>query len=107
MKFLQVLVDNSAAVLAWLTSLFAVLLLLDVIDLSQDQIAGIVAFVGATIGLLSLFLTVAKRQVLALVPNGGPPVAGPAARETTGSEVYTATDADGRMVAMTTLPDAA
>lgn len=108
MKFLQALVDNSTAVLAWLTSLFGLLLLLDVIDLTQDQIAGIVAFVGATLGLLALFLTVAKRQVVTrLRTEGGTVEAGPAAAEVTGAPVPVAADPAGNVVAFATVPDAA
>src|SRR5688500_12985516 len=98
--FVQTLVDNSTAVLSWLTSLFGLLLLLDIVNLTQDQVAGIVAFVGATLGLLALFLTVAKRQVVSLLPvEGGPVLAGPAAAEKTGSEVATAEDVEGNTVA--------
>lgn len=106
-SFIQMLVDNSAAVLAWLLSLVGLLTLFG-LDLSKDQIAGIMTFAGATIGLLAGFITVAKRKVVSLLPaEGEAVVAGPAAAEMTGSPVPTASDSDGNTVAFATVPLAA
>lgn len=84
MKALRLLADNSTAVLGWLTSLLGLLVLFGV-HVSKDQMAGVVAFAGATIGLLALVLTTAKRTVVARVASGGGVVTGQAAVAATGS----------------------
>lgn len=85
MKILRTLVDNSTTLLAWLTSLLGLLVLFHV-NISKDQLGGIVAFAGATIGVLSVVLTTAKRSVVSRVTNAGAVVAGQAAVVDTGSQ---------------------
>lgn len=87
MKVIKIIVDNSTAVLAWITSLLGMLVLLG-LDLNKEQIAGITVFSGATIGLLAAFATVTKRRVVTLVDNAG------VIRNGQGSTQQTGTPAD-------------
>jgi hypothetical protein len=97
MKYVQVLVDNSTAVLNWLTALFGMLLLLGIINLNQDQIAGIMVFAGATIGLIALLLTVAKRTVVTRVDSSGIIRAGAGSAAPTGSATPVQVNDDGTL----------
>lgn len=106
MKALQLIVDNSAAILSWLTGLFGILLLLKIIDLDETQISAIVAFVGLTIGLLAGFLTTAKRTVVTQVDNSGVIRAGAASTTTTGQPTPVSVNEDGSLVPQVTVDPA-
>lgn len=84
MKYLQMIVDNSTSVLAWLTALFGLLVLFG-LDLTDDQLGGVMVFAGATIGLLAAIVTTAKRTVVTSVDSSGVIRAGAAATAPTGS----------------------
>jgi hypothetical protein len=103
MKYVQAVVDNSSAFLAWLLALFGLLSLLHVVSLSDDQTNGVMLFAGATIGLVAIFLSVAKRQVVSRVGNDGVIRAGQAADAATGSPTPVMVNPDGTLVPQVTV----
>lgn len=74
-------------VLGVLTSGLALAVLFGV-ELTEDQLAAIVLFVGALVALVRFVVTPAGEVAAQLKPGDAVPVAGPAAAEVTGTPVH-------------------
>lgn len=102
MKFLQLIVDNSTAILGLLTAVFGVLAAFG-LDLTSEQVGAIMTLAGAIIAVLAIFATVAKRKVVSLVDSAGVIRAGQASTTATGTATPVSVNADGTLVPQVTV----
>lgn len=97
MKYIKMLVDNSTALTGLVLAVIGLLTAFDVVNVTEDQIGKITAFLGALVLFLAAFLTTAKRTVVTQVDNSGVIRNGAASTAATGTPTDVTVNEDGSL----------